>query len=41
MLDHVDAADREPVVLAMSDALARWLAYRDDVSLACGLTRSE
>ncbi len=39
MLDHVPAADRARVVEAMKDALALWLAYRDDVAEACGLSR--
>lgn len=37
MLDHVPASDRSDVVDAMDEALRRWLAYRDDVALACGL----
>jgi pyrroloquinoline-quinone synthase len=39
VLDHV-ARDRRPVVVAaMEEALAFWLAYRDDVAAACGLVR--
>jgi len=39
MLDHVPEGDRPAVVEAMEQALARWLAYRDAVAEACGLTR--
>lgn len=39
MLDHVVEADRAGVLAAMKEALAAWLAYRDDVAAACGLTR--
>lgn len=39
MLDHVAPEDRAAVVDAMEEALARWLAYRDDVAAAVGLTR--
>ncbi len=39
MLDHVPESERGPVVDAMREALERWLAYRDDVAEACGLTR--
>jgi len=39
MLDHVPEADRPAVVEAMERALERWLAYRDDVAEACGLSR--
>jgi pyrroloquinoline-quinone synthase len=40
VLDHVDTERREVVLGAMREALTRWLAYRDDVALACGLLRS-
>ena len=40
VLDHVGASARAPVVQAMERALAAWLAYRDDVAAACGLTRA-
>jgi len=39
MLDHVVVADRPIVLAAMKEALSAWLAYRDDVAAACGLTR--
>ncbi len=39
MLDHVVDADRPGVLAAMNEALAAWLAYRDDVAAACGLAR--
>ncbi len=39
MLDHVPADDRAGVVEAMEQALGFWLAYRDDVAEACGLSR--
>lgn len=39
MLDHVPREDGGPVVDAMHQALELWLAYRDDVAEACGLTR--
>jgi pyrroloquinoline-quinone synthase len=39
MLDHVPAEDRAPVVAAMKQALELWLAYRDGVAQACGLSR--
>lgn len=39
MLGHVPEADRAPVVAAMDAILARWLAYRDAIALACGLGR--
>lgn len=39
VLDHVAADARPRVIAAMQDTLARWLAYRDDVAAAVGLTR--
>jgi len=39
LVGHVPEAAREPVVEAMQSALEAWLAYRDDVAAACGLTR--
>lgn len=39
MLDHVVDADRPVVLTAMNEALSAWLAYRDDVAAACGLSR--
>ncbi len=39
VLDHVPAADRAAVVLAMTEALERWLAYRDEVAQVCALER--
>ena len=40
MLDHVPAAERERVVIAMGQAVDAWRAYRDDVAEACGVTRN-
>ena len=37
MLDHVPASEHLAVVATMEEALARWLAYRDDVATAVGL----
>jgi len=39
MREHVPAADREPVVAAMEQTLSAWLAYRDEVAAAVGLSR--
>jgi pyrroloquinoline-quinone synthase len=39
MLDYVAVEERSPVVEAMESALVGWLAYRDDVANACGLSR--
>ncbi len=39
ILDHVPTTDRAGVVAAMQHTLAVWLAYRDEVARACGLTR--
>jgi pyrroloquinoline-quinone synthase len=39
MLDHVAESDRAAVVDAMTQTLVAWLAYRDDVARACGLTK--
>jgi hypothetical protein len=39
VLDHVPPAARARVIAGMERALAAWLAYRDDVARACGLTR--
>lgn len=39
VLDHVPASERPGVVAAMQVTLDAWLAYRDEVALACGLTR--
>jgi pyrroloquinoline-quinone synthase len=39
LLDHVPTSEREGVIAAMEKALAAWLAYRDEVALACGLQR--
>lgn len=39
ILDHIAEPARGPVVAAMGEILAAWLAYRDDVAAACGLTR--
>jgi hypothetical protein len=39
MLDHVEEDRRPGVVAFMEQALAAWLRYRDEVALACGVTR--
>lgn len=39
LLDFVPASDYGAVLAAMDEVLHRWLAYRDDVAEACGLTR--
>ncbi len=39
LLDHVDDRDRPGVIEAMEEVLDAWLDYRDDVALACGVTR--
>jgi hypothetical protein len=39
ILGHVGESARRGVVAAMHDVLSAWLAYRDDVADACGLTR--
>lgn len=39
VLGHVTPERRTAVVAAMEQTLAAWLAYRDEVSLACGLVR--
>jgi pyrroloquinoline-quinone synthase len=40
ILDHVTPTRRGPVVRAMSEALSRWLEYRDAVAEICGLARN-
>jgi hypothetical protein len=40
VLGHVPMPQRERVVDAMERALGAWLAYRDDVAAACGVTRN-
>ena len=39
ILDHVAHSMRAPVHAGMERALAAWLAYRDEVARACGVTR--
>jgi pyrroloquinoline-quinone synthase len=39
LLDHVPATEHAGVVAAMERTLAAWLAYRDAVAAACGVTR--
>ncbi|HEY6557574.1 MAG TPA: iron-containing redox enzyme family protein [Polyangiaceae bacterium] len=41
VLEYVSESARPLVGDAMEEALARWLAYRDDVARACGLERGE
>ena len=39
LLDHVPDAEHARVIAAMEATLAAWLAYRDEVAVACGLAR--
>ncbi len=39
VLAYIPAAERAGVIGAM-EAIAAWLAYRDEVAAACGLSRS-
>ena len=39
VLGHVGLEARAEVVAAMEEALERWLAYREAVAAACGITR--
>ncbi len=39
ILDHVDPSHYGPVVDAMEKTLVAWLAYRDAVAAACGVSR--
>jgi pyrroloquinoline-quinone synthase len=39
MLEHVPPRARVKVVSFMEEALAAWLAYRDEVAHACGIAR--
>jgi pyrroloquinoline quinone (PQQ) biosynthesis protein C len=39
ILEHTTEAERPEVVAAMNEALAAWLAYRDDVAHACGVKK--
>lgn len=41
ILDHAPEGDRAACVDALTDALALWSDYRDDVAAAVGLTREE
>jgi pyrroloquinoline-quinone synthase len=38
VLEHADVRARLNMIAAMEEVLAGWLAYRDDVAEACGLT---
>lgn len=40
VLDHIPASERAGVIAAMEHTLSTWLAYRDDVAHACGLSRA-
>jgi pyrroloquinoline quinone (PQQ) biosynthesis protein C len=40
LLSFVSAEKRAPVIDAMEETLHAWLAYRDDVAAACGITRA-
>jgi pyrroloquinoline-quinone synthase len=39
VVDHVPEAARERVLRAMNDVLLAWRSYRDEVALACGLSK--
>ncbi len=39
LLQHVPTSAYDDVIRAMQQCLSAWLAYRDDVAQACGLTR--
>jgi pyrroloquinoline-quinone synthase len=39
VLDHAPAGARTGIIEAMEQVLGGWLAYRDDVAAACGLTK--
>ena len=39
LLDHVPASEHPGVLAAMERTLGAWLAYRDEVAAACGLSR--
>lgn len=39
LLDHVPTSEHTGVLAAMEATLAAWLAYRDEVAAACGLSR--
>ena len=41
VLEHVPMTARERVVRGMEQVLERWLAYRDGVAQACGVTRAD
>lgn len=40
LLSFVDGRERSAVIQAMEEVLHAWLAYRDDVAAACGVTRT-
>jgi pyrroloquinoline-quinone synthase len=40
VVDHVPEAARERVLRAMNDVLLAWRSYRDEIALACGLSKS-
>ena len=40
LLDHVGASSRPAVIAAMEAVLAGWLAYRDEVAVACDVARA-
>jgi hypothetical protein len=40
LLSYVQPPQQAAVVAAMDEALRAWLAYRDDVATACGVTRA-
>jgi pyrroloquinoline quinone (PQQ) biosynthesis protein C len=39
VLDHIAPGDRDAVLAAMERTLSAWLAYRDEVAAACGLSK--
>jgi pyrroloquinoline-quinone synthase len=40
VLDHVPEDVRRPVVAAMEEVLEKWLLYRDEVAIHCGLVQT-
>jgi hypothetical protein len=41
LLNHAAPSKRAMVIAAMQQTLQRWLTYRDEVALACGLHKNE
>jgi pyrroloquinoline-quinone synthase len=40
VLDHIPSSEHPGVLAAMERTLVAWLAYRDEVAAACGVTAS-